>query len=178
VKVAYLFDVDGTLTPPKQKMQGDFVYSFLNWSTEKDYFFVGGSSYDSLIKQLPSSILSRSSGVFSSMGNELRINNELQYRREWKPSTSLLSKLLEWHMKSPYRYKGKKYIEKRAGMINFSIAGKESNLEERKKYFEWDKINSERETILNDLSEEFPNLDVRVGGMISLDIQPKGFNNS
>ena len=40
MKIAYLFDIDGTLTPPTQKMQGDFVYSFLDWSSEKDFFLV------------------------------------------------------------------------------------------------------------------------------------------
>jgi phosphomannomutase len=178
VKTAYLFDIDGTLTPPTQKMQGDFIYSFLDWSKSKDFFLVGGSSNNSLLRQLPSSIFSRACGIFSSMGNELRIKNKLIYKREWKPSVELLSKLLEWHMKSPYQQKGKKYIDKRVGMINFSIAGRDSNENERKKYFEWDKIHSERETIANDLSEEFPNLDIRIGGMISLDIQPKGFNKS
>lgn len=178
MKAAYLFDIDGTLTPPSQKMQGDFVYSFLDWSKGKDFFLVGGSTYDSIIKQVPSSITSRSSGIFSSMANELRIKEEIIYKNEWKPPTSLLSKLLEWHSKSPYLHKRKKYIQSRVGMLNFSVAGRESSQEERKKYFEWDRLNSERKTIAADISKNFPHLDVRLGGMISLDIQPKGLNKS
>ena len=178
MKIAYLFDIDGTLTPPTQKMQGDFVYSFLNWSEGKDFFLFGGSSYHSIIKQVPSSIIRRSSGIFSSMANELRIKDEVIYKNEWKPPISLLSKLLEWHSKSPYLHKRKKYVESRVGMLNFSVAGRESSYEERLKYFKWDRLNSERETIAADISKNFPHLDVRLGGMISLDIQPKGFNKS
>ena len=178
MKAAYLFDIDGTLTPPSQKMQGDFVYSFLDWSKGKNFFLVGGSSYESIIKQVPCSIISRSSGIFSSMANELRIKGEVIYKNEWKPPTSLLSKLLEWHSKSPYLHKRKKYIESRIGMLNFSVAGRESSHEERQKYFKWDRLNSERKTIAADISKNFPHLDVRLGGMISLDIQPKGFNKS
>ena len=178
MKAAYLFDIDGTLTPPTEKMQGDFVYNFLNWSQGKDFFLVGGSSYHSIIKQVPSSIIRRSSGIFSSMANELRIEDEVIYKNEWKPPISLLSKLLEWHSKSPYLHKRKKYVESRVGMLNFSVAGRESSYEERLKYFKWDRLNSERETIAADISKNFPHLDVRLGGMISLDIQPKGFNKS
>ncbi len=178
MKIAYLFDIDGTLTPPTQKMQEDFIYDFLSWSSDKDFFLVGGGSHDSIVGQLPLSILDRSSGVFSSMGNEFRIKNKLIYKNEWKASVSLLSKLLEWHSKSPYPTKHKKYIESRVGMLNFSVAGRESCPEERQRYFNWDKLHSERKTIAADISRHFPNLDVRLGGMISLDIQPKGFNKS
>jgi phosphomannomutase len=178
MKIAYLFDIDGTLTPPTEKMQGDFVYSFLNWSSGKDFFLVGGSSHESIAKQVPFSVISRASGIFSSMANELRIKDRLIYKNEWKASVSLLSKLLQWHSKSPYPNKRKRYVESRVGMLNFSVAGRESSHEERRKYFEWDQLYSERQTIAADISKNFPHLDVRLGGMISLDIQPKGFNKA
>jgi len=178
MKSAYLFDIDGTLTPPTQKMSGDFVYFFLEWSKGKDFFLVGGSSYNSLICQLPSSVINRSKGVFSSMGNQLHIDGDLIYSNDWRPPTSLLSELLTWHSKSPYPNKKKKYLESRIGMINFAVAGRESNQRQRKEYFQWDELHRERETISHDLSKKFPKLDIRVGGMISLDIQPKGKNKS
>lgn len=178
MKAAYLFDIDGTLTPPTQKMQGDFVYSFLSWSEGKDFFLVGGSSYDALCLQLPSSVLKRATGVFSSMGNQLHIKDKLVYSHEWKAPISLLAELLKWHSKSPYPYKKKKYIESRIGMLNFTVAGRESNTTERKKYFNWDNLHQERQSIADSLSKKFTNLDIRLGGMISLDIQPKGKNKS
>lgn len=178
MKTAYLFDVDGTLTPPVEKMGDDFIYFFLEWSKDKDFFLVGGSPHRTITSQLPSSILSRSKGVFSSMGNELHINGSLVYSHEWKPSVHLLSRLLEWHSKSPYPHKRKKYLERRTGMLNFAVAGRESTKEERRRYFTWDTLYGERKSIASSLSEEFPHLDIRVGGMISLDIQPKGRNKS
>ena len=178
MKSVYLFDVDGTLTRPTERISKDFVYFFLEWAKGKDFFLVGGSPYDKLSSQLASSILNRAKGVFSSMGNQLHIDNNLIYSNNWKPPTSLLSELLKWHSKSPYPHKKKKYLESRIGMVNFSVAGRESNLNERQEYFQWDNLYRERETIALDLSKKFPKLDVRVGGMISLDIQPKGKNKS
>jgi|TARA_R110000751_G_scaffold277903_6_gene379628 HAD superfamily hydrolase (TIGR01484 family) len=178
VRTAYLFDVDGTLTPPAEKMQEDFIYFFLEWSGNKDFFLVGGSPYKVITSQIPSSILSRSKGIFSSMGNQLHIHDIPTYSYEWKPPVSLLSRLLEWHSKSPYPHKRKKYLEFRTGMLNFAVAGRESTKEERSRYFAWDTLYGERKSIASDLSEEFPQLDIRVGGMISLDIQPKGRNKT
>jgi HAD superfamily hydrolase (TIGR01484 family) len=178
VKTAYLFDIDGTLTPPTKFMEEDFIYFFLEWSENKDFFLVGGSSHSSLTSQLPCSITKRAQGVFSSMGNQLRVDDSLIYSHEWKPSVALLSSLLEWRMKSPYPVKKKKYLEARVGMLNFSIAGRESSHREREDYFNWDTLHRERESVACDLSEKFPKLDIRLGGMISLDIQPKGRNKS
>lgn len=178
MKSVYLFDVDGTLTPPTKKMDEEFIYFFLEWSKDKHFFLVGGSPYNKIKRQVPFSVFDRCGGVFSSMANELHIDDKLVYSHDWKPSTNLLSKLLEWRMKSPYSPKNKTYLESRVGMLNFSIAGRDSNDAQRKQYFNWDKLHGEREKISNELSEDFPHLDIRLGGMISLDIQPKGRNKS
>ena len=178
MRSVYLFDIDGTLTFPSQKMDKDFVYFFLDWSKNKDFFLVGGSSYKSLTSQLPSSVLKRAKGIFSSMANELHIDNDMIYSNTWKPPIKLLQELLTWHSKSPYPNKKKKYIEHRVGMLNFTVAGRESDNSQRLKYFQWDQLHQERETIASDLFKKFPQLDIRLGGMISLDISPKDKNKS
>tara|TARA_B100000131_G_C17744674_1_gene462571 strand:- start:212 stop:583 length:372 start_codon:yes stop_codon:yes gene_type:complete len=63
-------------------------------------------------------------------------------------------------------------------MINFSTAGRDSNAEERKAYFKWDKEKSERLRLASVINKKFPNLEACLGGEISLDIQPRGFNKS
>ncbi len=178
MKRAFLFDVDGTLTDPLKKMDSNFVYFFLDWIKNKDVFLVAGSDLEKVTKQIPSSVISRCKGVFSSMGNQLNINGNIIYKNNWKPPVKLLSELLTWHNKSPYKNKKKKYLEKRIGMLNFSIAGRESSIKERERYYKWDKVYGERESIVEDLSKKFPKVDFRIGGMISIDIQPKGFNKS
>ena len=179
MKIAYLFDIDGTLTPPTQKMQGDFVYSFLDWSDKKDFFLVGGSSYDSIAKQVPFSVISRSSGIFSSMANELRIKNELIYENKFDPPKTLIEMLSSFQINTKSPVLGEApFFEYRTGMLNFTTVGRTIGLEQRSIYYEWDKKSKERSAIAKKIEETFPDLEAKLGGQISLDIQPKGFNKS
>ena len=58
-------------------------------------------------------------------------------------------------------------------MINFSIVGREADSSERLRYFDWDKKNKERESISNFIRSKYKDLDVNIGGQISIDIKPK-----
>jgi phosphomannomutase len=174
----YLFDVDGTLTMPRRKMEAPFTMSFLGWMRDRSVFLVAGSDISKVKQQVPDSVLSRCSGIFCSMGNEFWSNGCLVYRKEWKAGIKLLSRLTEIHRNSEYEAKKGNWLEHRPGMINFSIAGRDSNLKERQNYFEWDKKNSERLGMVKNLKKEFPNLDFSIGGQVSIDINPKGNNKS
>jgi len=179
--ISYLFDVDGTLTLPQKSMQAGHIIGFLSWMKEKDVYIVAGSGIDKIESQIANSILKRLEGVFCSMANEFWVINgkrELVYRNEWKPPIELLSDLCRFQMSSPYLVKKNNYLEQRTGMVNFSVAGRDSNIEERKVYFEWDKEHGERQAIASSLRDKYPNIEILIGGEISMDIQPKGKNKS
>ena len=179
--ISYLFDVDGTLTLPQQRMDSSNAWAFLSWMDEKDVYIVAGSGIEKVEHQIPNSILKRLEGIFCSMANEFWVINgkrELIYRNEWKPPIELISDLCNFQMGSPYPVKKNNYLEQRTGMVNFSVAGRDSNMEERKAYFEWDKEHGERKKIAAHLSGEYPNIEILIGGQISMDIQPKGKNKS
>ena len=179
--ISYLFDVDGTLTFPQKKMQMGHTLAFLDWMANKDAYIVAGSGLDKVEQQIPSSILHRLEGVFCSMANEFWVVNgkkELIYQNKWKPPIELISDLCRFQMSSLYPVKKNNYLEHRTGMVNFSVAGRDSNMEERKAYFEWDKIHGERESIASSLRGKYPNIEILIGGEISMDIQPKGKNKS
>jgi phosphomannomutase len=178
MKLNYLFDVDGTLTDPREKMDCNFVFFFINWMRGKNVFLVAGSDIEKIQAQLPASILKRCKGIFCCMGNELWIENKLIYRNSWKPTVKLLDRLLDLLKSSPYPDKKTRWTESRRGMLNFSIAGRDSNVAERKRYNKWDKETKERENIARVINKEFSNLEACLGGEISLDIQPKGHNKS
>ena len=174
----YLFDVDGTLTEPRKMMDTDFGFFFINWMTHKRVFLVAGSDLEKVNSQIPASIISKCRGIFCCMGNQLWMKDKLIYNHEWKPTTKLLSRLLELRKSSSYPNKKARWIESRQGMLNFSTAGRDSNTRERKNYHEWDKKNGERSRLAETINEEFPHLEACLGGEISLDIQPRGFNKS
>ena len=41
----FLFDVDGTLTEPRQRMTEEFALFFSDWMEGKDVFLVSGSDF-------------------------------------------------------------------------------------------------------------------------------------
>ena len=92
-RLIYLFDVDGTLTPPMKKMESGCTMRFLDWMKDKQVYIVAGSDKKKVNQQLPASILHRVMGVFCSSANELWDQNTLIYKNDWTPSNDLLDYL-------------------------------------------------------------------------------------
>ena len=59
-------------------------------------------------------------------------------------------------------------------MINFSVVGRNASLAQREDYNHWDISNKEREKITRFINNAYPELNASVGGLISIDIIPKG----
>lgn len=180
---SYLFDVDGTLTPPRESMTSLFSLSFLSWMTDKDVYLVAGSSKDYVDQQIPSSVLSRVSGVFCSMANELWQDGSLVYANDWKLPQEIQDYLYSFRKRSQYIENEfvpsvGPVIHRRTGMINFSVIGRDAESAAREAYFTWDNENQERASIAEGLETSFPEIEARVGGQISIDVQPKGNNKS
>ncbi len=181
--MVYMFDVDGTLTPSLQKMESDFLYFFLDWSKYKKIFLIGGSDKDKINKQIPNSVLSRCEGVFCCMGNELWQDGKIVYQNLFNPPEHLKEILTSFQMYTKFPIKPKvggrgTIFEYRSGMLNFTTIGRNASIDERNRYYEWDKEHGERKHIAKVVEEDFPDLEVRIGGKISIDIQPKGYNKS
>ena len=99
----FLFDIDGTLTPPLKCMMQSHTHFFLSWSIDKNFYLVSGSDIQKIKKQLPHSILRRSKGIFSSMANVLEDwRGRVVYKNDWKCSTKLLNELQVILNESPY----------------------------------------------------------------------------
>lgn len=178
MRVNYLFDIDGTLTPAREKMTSEFCYFFLNWMTGKNVYLVTGSDRKKVLQQIPSSILTRCEGVFSSMANVFDKSDGCVYENDWRPSAKLVRELTLIRAGSEYETKQETFIESRKGMINFTVAGRESTYRQRKKYNKWDQETGERLKIIKNLKSKYKRLEFRLGGQISIDIQPKGKNKS
>ena len=48
----YIFDVDGTLTPPSKPMEKDFQNFFIEWAGYNNFVVVSGSHYKTIERQL------------------------------------------------------------------------------------------------------------------------------
>jgi len=185
LKTIYLFDVDGTLTPAKSKMDPQFAKQFFNWQKGKQVYIVSGGSFPRIVDQLGRKITDQMRGVFSCMGNAhyKKIPDQdgysswvLKYKNKFvieKPKL-FLSELERCVMNSDYHTKTGRHYEERTGMINFSIVGRNATMKERKEYEEYDKEHREREQIVAKLSKKHPEIDFVIGGAVSIDIFNKG----
>ena len=90
----YLFDVDGTLTAPRQKMDTSSVFYFLDLLENKNFFLITGSDLPKLLEQIPHSILCRANGYFTCMGNEFHIDKDKIYENKFTCPDSLNTHLL------------------------------------------------------------------------------------
>ena len=174
----YIFDVDGTLTPSRLPMTEEFLEFFNSWSKQNLFYLVTGSDIDKTKQQVPDFILERTEALFTCCGNEMWVGEEQKYRKEFKPSRKLKKLLGTILSNSSYPHHYGNHIEDRETMLNFSIVGRNCSLQERKDYFEYDKLVGERETISNYINENWGHLSAVIGGQISIDIYPKGRDKS
>jgi phosphomannomutase len=175
----YLFDIDGTLTLPRQPIEKNFEEFFFNWMQGKKVYFVTGSDMKKVKEQLSQRIIDSCAGIFCSMANEFYINGELQYSNKLKISDDVVAFLRAQLYQSDYSPKRTNNFEYRAGMLNFSIAGRDSSNEEREKYYLYDIKTKERKNIANFINKNYgQTLEARIGGQISIDIQNVGNNKS
>lgn len=171
----YIFDMDGTLTPPRLPMTDECAIQFCEWQKTHKNFIATGSDYQKIEEQLPSFVIESCTGIYSSMGNVLSANGKLIYQKNFEAPSQLLDLLESYRQNTKYPKKlYPNYIEKRIGMINFSVLGRDCPYTERECYSAWDTVEKEREKITTELRKLFPQYEFSVGGSISIDITPNG----
>lgn len=186
----FVFDIDGTLTPSRDKIDAYFEQFFLEFCSSNIVYLVTGSDFDKAREQLGRDILSKVEGFFLCSGNEfyrrtigarnysLEVFYELVYR-----NTFLLDSVEEEYLKQELKYsefpiRTGNHIESRNGSVNFSIVGRNANKEERAEYVLWDKTTNERERVAERIMKMFQRLECVCGGETGIDIYAKGMNKS
>lgn len=174
----FVFDVDGTLTPSRKSIDPDFAVFFLEFCQSHPVFLVSGSDYKKTVEQLGETICNSVSGVYSCCGNALYVQGRLQYQNEFSLSEYQEEELYQLLFESKFPVKTGIHVEKRLGMVNFSIVGRNANWEQRQLYVEYDKETHERETLAKIIERKFPKLQATLGGETGLDIHPVGWDKS
>ena len=170
----YIFDIDGTLTPSRNKMDKQFQELFKNFISAYRVWLISGSDHTKTIEQIGVDIWTNVERAYQCSGNQLVQKGSLIRSSDLEipiQTKGCLEKFLE-ESKYPHRYGN--HIETRPGMVNFSIVGRQCTQEQREEYFKWDKKHKEREAFVWELKERYKFLDAVVGGEISIDIYPRG----
>jgi len=164
-----LFDMDNTLCPPTQKI-GDSMLDTLYLLKTKGYILgiVSGSDIDKIKNQLLliENKIFHTSSIIDYMGDS-------NY-------TYLINNILFILSTIYYPKKRGNFIENRNGMINVSIIGRNCSIEERNEFYNYDKKYNIRQLLINKLKPLLGmyDLDCSIGGMISIDIYPKGWDKA
>lgn len=176
----FIFDVDGTLTPSRQKIDPTFKKFFQEFCMSNDVYLVTGSDYNKTLEQLGKDLLRWPVFVYACSGNEVWADSQKQeqYSNNWRlpnlPLQWLLGKLNE----SQFVLRTGNHIEERTGTVNFSVVGRNATLKERKLYVDFDEKYNERKTLVDAFNHTFRDLEARIGGETGIDIYERGRDKS
>uniref|UniRef100_A0A8C5QLB9 Phosphomannomutase n=1 Tax=Leptobrachium leishanense TaxID=445787 RepID=A0A8C5QLB9_9ANUR len=181
-----LFDVDGTLTPARQKVDPE-VDSFLQDLRQRVKIgVVGGSDYAKIAEQLGEGdeVVQKFDYIFAENGTVQYKEGQLLTRQAIQNhlGEELLQELINFCLMYIALLKLPKkrgtFIEFRNGMLNISPIGRSCTQEERLEFCELDKREKIKENFVAALKKEFAGkgLQFTRGGMISFDIFPEGWD--
>lgn len=172
--VNWIFDVDGTLTPSRGKMDNNFQKWFIEWQKTHNTYFVTGSDYPKTVEQLGKTIISNAKMLFNCCGNEVREGSTIIHASSWAPPHDLIDALDNELTDSNFPLRTGNHIEMRTGLLNFSIVGRNAKKDQREQYIKWDEETGERINIALRLERQFENIDFMLGGETGIDIYPTG----
>uniref|UniRef100_F1L819 Phosphomannomutase n=1 Tax=Ascaris suum TaxID=6253 RepID=F1L819_ASCSU len=184
-----LFDVDGTLTMPRQKIDTEMREFLLEVRSKVPLAVVGGSDLAKIVEQLGDSledVLTRFYFVFSENGL-VGFHNEKAF-----PVQSIKEKLGEQRLQKLINFtlrqfsdielpvKRGNFIEFRNGMLNVSPIGRSCSQAERLQFAEYDAHHGVRAKLVEQLKEFTKgwDLNICIGGQISIDIFPNGWDKT
>lgn len=170
----FLFDVDGTLTPSRKKINPQFAVWFLYFAQNNAVSLVTGSDNPKTLEQIGIEICMSVNKIYNCNGNDVWQKQQSIYTNPWKISKELRRFLEQELAQSTYKTRTGKHIEERPGMVNFSIVGRNADKIQRKDYFYYDIESDERIAIADRINKAFPEVSAVVGGETGIDIIAKG----
>ena len=192
-----LFDVDGTLTPARKKIESPMFTCLQNLrnNTNLDIGFVGGSDLNKQKEQLGEDNFFLFKWRFSENGLLGYHDNNCIHER------SFVEALGEYHFKifiniclevlsntdSPV--KRGTFIEYRNGMLNVSPIGRACSQEERDHFEVYDNLHNVRKTMIENIQNKWEDylkennfnllkIKFSIGGQISFDVFPEGWDKT
>lgn len=186
--VLYLFDVDGTLTKPRQVIT-DQLKRFLleDVKSRVSVGLVSGSDYSKIVEQMSGEqVTNNFDYVFCE-------NGVMQYRNgELKSEQSILNHIGEQKLQKLINFalghmskielpaKRGNFVEFRSSMINICPVGRSCSQAERDQFSAYDMEKKIRQKFVDALKKEFADygLTFALGGQISVDVFPTGWDKT
>nr|XP_019527110.2 probable phosphomannomutase [Aedes albopictus] len=187
-EILLLFDVDGTLTRPRVKIDDDFKeFLYKKVQPRATIGLVGGSDLEKMFEQLSGrEIMEKFDYVYPE-------NGLIQYEKGVEVGRVSVAQhlgedvlkrfinfVLKYFSELDIPIKRGTFVEFRTGMLNVSPIGRNCSAKERQEFFEYDNKHQIRQQMINVLKKEFSDIDLTysIGGQISFDVFPNGWDKT
>ncbi|ELT92236.1 hypothetical protein CAPTEDRAFT_221704 [Capitella teleta] len=182
-----LFDVDGTLTPARQRASPETEACLQALKKKVVVGLVGGSDLVKINEQMSmgdDDVTKRYDYVFSENGLVAHKNGELIHKQDIAKymGEDKLQKLINFALNEMSQLtlpsKRGTFVEFRSGMINVCPVGRSCSQAQRDEFAAYDKEHRVREALVAKLRAEFPNdgFVFAIGGQISIDVYPENWD--
>lgn len=172
----YVFDVDGTLTPSRGKMDETFKDFFIEFSKQNEVYLVTGSDHLKTVEQVGAEVTEAVNAVYNCSGNNVWSKGQEIIKSDWSIDDEVFEWLGQKLQASDFPFRSGNHIEERIGLVNFSIIGRNCTMGERKMYVRYDNDTNERQLIADEFNDKFfhKKLVAQVAGETGLDIIERG----
>jgi|TARA_B110000211_G_C14077505_1_gene552880 phosphomannomutase len=170
----YIFDVDGTLTPSRGKIDEEFSKLFFDFCCLNKVYLVTGSDVQKTREQVGNVIWGMTKRNYQCSGNDVWERGKNIRTSTLKLPDTMWGYLNKEIANSKFPIRTGMHIEERPGLFNFSILGRNPNSLQRSEYVAWDEQTEERKGISKRLSDLFPEFNFQIAGETGIDITAKG----
>ena len=170
----YVFDVDGTLTRSRGRINEGFRRFFLKFIQDHKVYLVTGSDYHKTVEQVGREVAESVEKVFNCSGNSVWRKGLNVQKTDWSIPMEVKDWLKKKLNESKFDLRTGNHIEERPGLVNFSTIGRGCNLEQRQLYVKFDNVHKEREKITKQFNDKFKDITAQVAGETGIDIIPAG----
>lgn len=178
-----LFDVDGTLTQPMKVIELSVIDTLVDLKKRGyNLSVVGGSDYKKISTQLEGSLhlfdyICTENGLVTYYDDNITSHSLIELLGE-KAFQDVINNILCRLSMINLPIKRDRFIEVRKACINVSPIGRSCSYNERLDFYTYDNIHKIRENLVADLLPllKIYNLTAVIGGMISIDIYPIGWD--
>ena len=174
----FIFDVDGCITPKGEPINQKLSQLMLNLTLRNKVSIVTGSELVKASGQIGENLIHNLDTCFTCLGNVVQKESRIIEQNFWYPEKNLMDFLWKFICSSNFPYRTAHHFDLRTGSINVSVVGRNANITQRQEYLNYDLKVKERLKFADMLVDQFKNIEVSIGGNISIDICPKGKNKA
>ena len=175
---SFVFDVDGTLTDARQQIDPKFEEFMQEFTKVHTCYICTGSDRSKTIEQIGEKLTNSFEKAYHCSGNHVYQNGKEIGRTDWQLTEDEYNFLEAALDNITYPEKTGNHIEQRVGTANFSICGRNADLEQRERYAVWEREHKARHTVAQQFNKLFPQSQALVAGETSIDVFKLGHDKS